>query len=162
MKILGHRHTGIIVHDLDRMINFYVGLGFVLKRRDLERGPFIDGLLNTENIVLETAKLIIESENVPIHYLYCLELVTLNHDQDTVNCERLIKKGSFDFRKKSIGVLDIAFTVDNIEAVCQYIITQGGDIIGKPMKAVAGFPALHCYSRDPEGNVLHIAQNQSA
>ena len=60
MKILEHRHTGLLVDDLDRMIEFYVGLGLVLKQRDLESGHFIDGLLNTESIVLETAKLILE------------------------------------------------------------------------------------------------------
>ncbi len=31
MKILEHRHTGLIVDDLDQMIDFYVGLGLVLK-----------------------------------------------------------------------------------------------------------------------------------
>jgi len=32
MKILGHRHTGILTHDFDQMIVFYTGLGFVLKQ----------------------------------------------------------------------------------------------------------------------------------
>ena len=72
MRILGHRHTGLIVDDLDRMIGFYVGLGLVLKRRDLESGPFVDGLLNTESIVLETAKLILDVDDLPAHQAFCL------------------------------------------------------------------------------------------
>jgi hypothetical protein len=38
MKILSHRHTGIIINDFDGMLKFYVGMGLVLRRRDLEQG----------------------------------------------------------------------------------------------------------------------------
>ena len=159
MKILGHRHTGILTHDLDRMIAFYTGLGFVLKRRDLEKGHFLENLLNSEGIILETAKLIIENDDVPIKYLYVLELMTLNHDYNVVNDNKMEKKPCFDFKNRATGFLDIAFTVDDINAVCQYVLSQGGDLIGDPLESVGGYPALHCYLRDPEGNVLHIAEN---
>jgi len=68
---------------------------------------------------------------------------------------------SFDFEQRNTGVLDIAFTVDDIEAVLKYIIDSGGDLISEPLQAAAGFPAMHSYARDPEGNILHIAQNIS-
>ena len=163
MKILEHRHTGLIVDDLDRMIEFYVGLGLVLKQRDLESGPFIDGLLNTESIVLETAKLILEAEDVPAHKTFCLELMTLNHHRESCaggKPQRLTE--DFEFRTQPRGVLDIAFTVDDIGAVSKYILVHGGDIIGQTMNTTSGHPAFHCYARDPEGNVLHIAENHQA
>ncbi len=50
MKILGHRHTGIIVHNFDKMLDFYIGLGLELRRRDFEEGQFVGHLLNAESI----------------------------------------------------------------------------------------------------------------
>ena len=161
MKILGHRHTGIIVQDFDKMLAFYIGLGLELRRRDLEEGPFIDGLLNTKSILLESAKLILENDTTPLQYKFQLELMKIK--SDSMEDEELaVKLENFNFVERSLGILDIAFTVDDIQSVLDYIVDQGGDLIGKPLKAAAGFPALHCYARDPEGNVLHLAQNLSA
>ena len=50
-------------------------------------------------------------------------------------------------------------TVDDIQLMINYITDNGGDLISEPMQSIAGFPALHSYARDPEGNVLHLAQN---
>ena len=161
MKILGHRHTGIIVNDFDKMLEFYVGLGLVLRRRDFEEGPFIDGLLGTDNIFLETAKLILEDEDVPVKYRFQLELMKIrNKNVETKGI--LGSSAKFNFFGRPIGILDIAFTVDDIDSVLMFIVKHGGNLIGEPLEAVAGFPALHCYARDPEGNVLHIAENLSA
>lgn len=160
MRILEHRHTGLIVDDLDRMIDFYVGLGLVLKRRDLESGPFIEGLLNAESIILETAKLILEADGLYAHQVFCLELIMPNVSLEPSEVDSPRSTEDFEFRTRARGVLDIAFTVDDIEAVSQYILVHGGDIIGHTMKAATGHPAVHCYARDPEGNVLHIAENR--
>ena len=59
MKIIGLRHEGIVVDVFDKMLNFYIGLGLELRRRDYESGTFIEHLLNCQNIKLETAKLIL-------------------------------------------------------------------------------------------------------
>ena len=138
------------------MLEFYVGMGLLLRRRDLEQGVSIDSLLGTNGIILETAKLVLEDKRNPIGYSFQLELMKIKD----ANYEDIkISKSSFDFASKSIGVLDLAFTVDDIIAVCNYIVLNGGDLIGEPLELVGGFPALHCYARDPEGNLLHLAQN---
>jgi catechol 2,3-dioxygenase-like lactoylglutathione lyase family enzyme len=159
MKILGHRHTGIIVHDLERMLNFYVGIGLVLRCRDIEKGEFIDGLIGVKEITLETVKLVLEDVRSPIGYSFQLELMKVITPHKT---DSRTARGNFDFLKRSSGVLDIAFTVDDVIAVNDFILLNGGDIIGTPLRSTSGFPALHCYVRDPEGNVLHLAQNLSA
>ena len=157
MRIIGHRHTGIIVQDFDTMLEFYMGLGLTLRRRDLEEGPFIDKLLNVDGIVLETAKLILEDDRVPVQYKFNLELIKIQNSGVMPPKKSGLQK--FDFMERQSGVLDIAFTVDNMESVLDYITSHGGDLISAPLKTESGFPALHCYARDPEGNVLHIAQN---
>ena len=156
MKILGHRHTGILTNDLDKMIGFYLGLGFILKSRDLESGAFVENLVDSEGIVLDTAKLIIKDDDIPIKNQFVLELMSIING---VNSRKVNEILHFDFNSRANGVLDIAFTVDDINAVCQYVLDQGGDLISKPLKSVGGYPAWHCYLRDPEGNVLHIAEN---
>ena len=50
MKIISHRHTGLIVNDLDKMLDFYLGLGFELRRRDIEEGSFVNNLVGEKNI----------------------------------------------------------------------------------------------------------------
>lgn len=161
MKILGHRHTGIIVNDFDKMLEFYLGLGLVLRRHDFEEGPFIDGLLGTDNIMLETAKLMLDDEDIPIKYRFQLELMKIKNKN--VKTKGILgNSAKFDFLGKPMGILDIAFTVDDIDSVLRFIVKNGGNVIGEPLEAVGGFPALHCYARDPEGNVLHIAENLSA
>jgi catechol 2,3-dioxygenase-like lactoylglutathione lyase family enzyme len=155
MKILGHRHIGIIVNDFEGMLKFYVGMGLVLRRRDLEQGAFVDGLLGTKDILLETGKLVLEDKNNPIGYNFQLELMKINNKIEYIKNDLI----AFDIFQRSSGILDLAFTVDDINAVRSFITLNGGDLIGEPLKVVSGFPALHCYARDPEGNVLHLAQN---
>ena len=161
MKILANRHVGIIVHNFDKMLDFYIGLGFELRRRDSEEGPFVDKLLNADGIILETAKLVLQDENIPIHYRFNLELMKIvNTESDRK--DNLVNIDDFDFKQRKTGVLDIAFTVDNIQSIIKFITDNGGDLISEPMQSIAGFPALHSYARDPEGNILHLAQNLKA
>ena len=70
MKVLANRHVGIIVHNFDRMLDFYIGLGLELRCRDIEKGQFVERLLNADNIILETAKLILQDESVPIQHRF--------------------------------------------------------------------------------------------
>ena len=159
MKILEHRHTGLIVYNIDLMLDFYVGMGLVLRRRDMEKGPMINSLLGTKNLLLETAKLVLIDELNPIGYSFQLELMKVKNEN---NFDEKRNKTAFDFVSRPLGVLDIAFTVDDLGATRKFIVSSGGDLVGEPLKLVGGFPALHCYARDPEGNVLHLAQNLEA
>jgi len=160
MKVLANRHIGILVHDLDKMIDFYTGLGMNMKNYGsmLEKGEFIEGLLNSKGIILKTAKLTIENDELPEKYWFVLELMTLNHEHNK-SYSKSVNKTPFSFSDNENGVLDIAFTVDDINSVSDYVISHGGGLIGGVMKAAVGYPALHRYLLDPEGNVLHIAQN---
>ena len=160
MKVLANRHIGILVHDLDKMIDFYTGLGMIMKNYGsmLEKGKFIEGLLNSKGIILKTAKLTIENDELPEKYWFVLELMTLNHEHNK-SYSKSVNKTPFSFSDNENGVLDIAFTVDDINSVSDYVISHGGGLIGDVMKAAVGYPALHRYLLDPEGNVLHVAEN---
>ena len=156
MKIINHRHTGLIVNNFDLMLNFYKGMGLSLRRHDLEEGEFIDQLLGAQNIILETAKLVIEDKNSIFGYSFQLELMKL---KNKINLNSYPEK-DFDIFQREMGVLDLAFTVDDICGAQSFILENGGGLIGLgPVQAKTGFPALHCYAYDPEGNILHIVEN---
>jgi catechol 2,3-dioxygenase-like lactoylglutathione lyase family enzyme len=159
MKVLANRHIGILVHDIDKMIGFYVGLGMTLKGDPmLEEGFFIEGLLNSKGMKLLTAKLTIKNEEIPAKYWFVLELMTLNHEKNN-SYNKSVNESPFSFLNSENGVLDIAFTVDDIVSVSDYVVLNGGGVIGDTVKAAVGFPAMHRYLLDPEGNVLHVAEN---
>ena len=153
MKIISHRHTGLIVNDLDKMLDFYLGLGFELRRRDIEEGSFINNLVGEKNIKLETAKLILNNKKIDFQYRFQLELIFIFNTK-----KNLRNKGNFNF-KNCYGLVDLSFTVDKIDEFINFIVDKGGKQISKPSKSPEGYPALHSYCCDPEGNVLHLAEN---
>ncbi|MDC1122777.1 hypothetical protein OAT11_05420 [Nitrospinaceae bacterium] len=156
-KILSPRHVGIIVDNLDVMIKFYIGLGLTLRRRDYESGDFVNHLLGTPaGFEMETAKLILTNEEIPFAFQFNLELIKI------IKPEKIASNTSplpFDITSKSSGLLDLSFTVENLDTTIDFILMHRGSVVNTPMKAHAGFPAIHVYTKDPEGNILHLAEN---
>ena len=105
MKVLANRHIGMLVHNLDKMINFYTGLGMILKGDGpmLEKGKFIEDLLSSKGIILETAKLTIENDELPEKYWFVLELMTLNHEHNK-SYSKSINKTPFSFSDTQLSV----------------------------------------------------------
>lgn len=148
MKILGHRHTGIIVSNLEEMASFYVALGFKQTRRDHEQGAFVSHLIGLENSILETIKLALENG-------YIIELMKyISHEPSTRSNE-----DKFVGPKYYFGYDHIGFTVDNIDEVIARVLSLGGELVSSPMSTNPGLPSIHSYVRDPEKNIIHLAQN---
>jgi len=151
MRVLGHRHTAIIVENLDQMIRFYVSLGFQEKRRDLEQGDFISHLIALENAVLESAKLALPDG-------YVIELTKyLSHPPLAVP-----ESSPNGARQYYYGYDHLGFTVDDIDDVIQHILLLGGRLVSEPKWTNPGLPSIHAYVTDPEGHLIHLAQNVPA
>ena len=59
--MLNIRHTGIVVTDPDRSIQFYTDhLGFKMKLDMIESGKYIDNFTNLENVEVRTMKMSLE------------------------------------------------------------------------------------------------------
>lgn len=148
MKIIAHRHTAIIVDDIDRMTRFYVALGFRETRRDLEQGEFISHLVALENTVLETVKLALLDG-------YVIELIKyVSHSPLKRTVPPLNASGSYHYGYDHIG-----FTVDDINAVIDQVQSLGGALVSSPQYTNPGLPSIHAYVTDPENNIIHLAQN---
>jgi hypothetical protein len=57
------------------MRDFYVRLGFELRREDIEEREMVGTFLDTPGIRLRTSKLIIENSEIPISFRFNLEIM---------------------------------------------------------------------------------------
>ena len=55
--MMGTRHTGIVVENLEVAQNFYLGLGFSVQSEDVEEGPFIDQVTGLDKVKLKWVKM---------------------------------------------------------------------------------------------------------
>ena len=136
------RHTGIVVRDLDKSVEFYYALGFVKDNQAVEEGVIIDVVVGLQNTKLEWVKL-----KAPDGYL--LELLQYySHPKN----QAISKQES-----NQLGYSHIAFTVDNIDAVCEKIKKIGGSIVNSP--ALTNDKKVRVvYCHDNEGNLMEIVE----
>ena len=95
------RHTGIVVDDLTKSLEFYTQkLGFKVSNRMDESGPFIDKILGFNNIMLTTVKM-------TLHDGQMVELLDFTSH----------KKEDLEKHINDIGPTHLAFTVDDLDAI---------------------------------------------
>jgi len=162
MKVLALRHIGIIVDNLDLMIQFYIGLGFQSRSRELEANSFVRDLTKLDLLGFETTKMYLDQksrDNLEVNLPFVLELLKPIYYNENSHIQKIVGGGTH----LNFGMHDISLTVDDIEHVLEYVRLNNGCILSGPLKPVSqyAFPSLHSYCLDPEGNILHIAQNLS-
>ena len=144
MKIIGHRHTAIVVEDMERVLGFYMKLGFRFERRDQEAGEFISHLIGQRGTRLESAKLRLDDG-------YRLELIKFFAPESPAAAGRI------DMAR--MGLHHLAFTVSNIREAIALVLASGGAQISAPMATNPGLPSTHAYVLDCERNIIHLAEN---
>jgi len=139
------RHTGIVVHDLDKAITFYTGVfGLQLIARRIEQGDYIETLVGIPKLTLEWAKL--NDDNGAVLELLCYH----SHPDPTPLPEP-------HYPSNRHGCSHVAFTVDNCEAAEARIRAFGG----KCLSAIQRSPDSSvnvAYACDPEGILLEIVE----
>lgn len=140
--IKGFRHTGIVVHNLEKVCNFYVSLGFSIKSQALEKGAFIEQVTGLKNVNLKWIKM-----NLPDGTL--LEL--LKYDSPKLP---LIKEKQIP---NKYGVSHMAFTVNKINDFCKEVVNSGGSIVNIPaLTNNKKFKVVYCH--DVEGNLFEAVE----
>ena len=79
--VINTRHTGFVVDDLERFIDFYLGLGLKLISRKVESGEYMDKLVGLKGTKLEWAKLSLPDNSVIEILKYHSQLRKSNADQ---------------------------------------------------------------------------------
>ena len=136
------RHTGIVVRNLEESVEFYRALGFVEDNRDTEEGVFIDTVVGLQNTKLEWVKL-----KAPCGYL--LELIQYNSHPE----QKEITKQ----RSNQLGCSHLAFSVDDIDTICEKIKEIGGSVVNPP--ALTNDKKVKvAYCHDNEGNLMEVVE----
>jgi catechol 2,3-dioxygenase-like lactoylglutathione lyase family enzyme len=140
--ILNKRHTGIVVRDLERSIQFYETLGMRVWRREEETGPFIDTIVGIPDVHIEWAK------------MQCPDgsLVELLQYHSYPDIQPLV-----DAPSNRLGCSHIAFTVDDIAQTCHVIAKLGGTVVNPPALAPSGMVRV-AYCHDPDGILMEVVE----
>lgn len=136
------RHTGIVVRNLEKSAKFYCALGFVADNQATEEGVFIDRVVGLENTKLEWVKLKTADG--------CL-LELLQYHSHPAHKEITKQKSN------QLGCSHLAFSVANIDSVCDEILRLGGSIVNTP--ALSNNKQVKvAYCHDNEGNLMEIVE----
>ena len=134
-------HTGFVVEDVDRSVEFYsevVGLQ-VMGRGEREDGP-ISQIVGYEHSHIKTATLGIDREGG--HILELIEYVS------PVSAERPTQE------RAVLGASHLAFNVTDIEGTFQRLLDNGAIKLNAPVEVGPGRSA--CYLQDPDGNWIEL------
>jgi len=94
------RHTGIVVQDLNKVLNFFTKLlKFKIKKKMNEKGSYIDNILGLKSVNLTSVKIEAPDGNL-------IELLKFKNFKSKKNCNRKIY---------STGLTHISMTVKNLD-----------------------------------------------
>ena len=139
--MIGVRHVGLIVKDIDKSLELYRDiLGFKPMIDQIEQGQFYEYLTGNKSIVARTCKCYSKNGT-------CIELIEYQSD-------------SLVQRKKELvceGFNHIALDIDDIESIYDNLLKVGITFINKP-KFNDKKTAKVAFCKDFEGNYLELVQ----
>lgn len=138
------RHVGIVVSDLPKMQRFWTEvMGFQEHLSLDESGPFIDNLLNLNDVDLRTVKLVGSDGQM-------IELLDFKSHRDTETWDGHVHK---------TGLTHLAFTVVDLTSLVKRLEKNGAKPINQPQLSPDG-NAIVVYVRGPEGLLLELVEPQ--
>jgi len=135
-------HVGITVADIDRATAFFVGLGLKVEGRTFLEGEFVDTVIGIPN-----------SRS---------EIVTLRPPDGGTGLElsRFVRPdhepGSPDAMSTELGLRNVMFEVDDLQAVVDRLAADGYGLVG----GIGQYEDMWrmAYVRGPEGIIVALAQ----
>ena len=142
--ILGTRHTGLVVRDINRSLHFYRDvLGLKVWKHAFEEGAYIDTVVGIAGTKLEWIKLKAADNTL-------LELIhyhTPGTEQSAV----------INMPSNHLGCSHVAFTVDDLEQVYTALMHNNGHCVNAPVVSPDGkVKVMYCH--DPDGIILELAE----
>lgn len=140
--VIGLRHTGIYVKNLEEMIYFYREL-FDLKVvvRQQEKGVYTDTIFNERNVDIQVCKLEFKNRTM-------IELIQFAHTDALPDWSEKIYR---------CGKMHIAVTVDSAMEIYHKLKERNCVVLSEPCDSPDG-KARVFFARDPEGNYLELVE----
>lgn len=135
-------HVGITVRDLDRAVEFFVGLGLEVEGRQPIEGEFLDTVIGMEGARTEIVMLSVPGGGSPV------ELSSFVRP-DAVD-------GSPDAMANEVGLRSLAFEVEDIDAAVAAVAAEGYGLVG----GIGRYEDVWrmAYVRGPEGIIVALAE----
>jgi len=140
--IQGFDHVGITVADLDTATAFFVGLGLEIEGRMSMEGEFVDTVIGIPNSRSEIVMLRPPGGGTG------LELSSFTHPDH--------EPGSPDAMSTELGLRNVAFVVDDLQATVDRLAADGYGLVG----GIGQYENMWrmTYVRGPEGIIVALAQ----
>ncbi len=141
-RIRSFDHVGITVADIDRVTAFFVGLGFEVEGRMFMEGEFVDTVIGIPNSRSEIVMLRPPDGGTGLEVS---SFIRPNHGP-----------GSPDAMANELGLRNVMFEVDDLQAVVDRLAEDGYGLVG----GVGQYEHIWrmAYVRGPEGIVVALAQ----
>lgn len=135
-------HVGITVADLDAATAFFVGLGLEVMGRTFVEGDFLDTVIGIPSSRTQIVML------RPPDGGTTLELSSFERPDH--------EPGSASAMATELGLRNIAFEVDDVQAVVDQLATDGYTLVG----GIGQYESTWrmAYVRGPEGIIVSLAQ----
>lgn len=135
-------HVGITVSDLDAVTAFFVGLGFEIEGRMPMEGEFLDTVVGISDARTEIVMLRPPGGGTG------LEVSTFIRPD--------LEPGSPDAMANQLGIRNLGFEVEDLQAVLERIAGEGY----RPIGGVGEYQGLWrmAHVRGPEGIIVALAQ----
>ena len=135
-------HVGITVGDLDAATAFFLGLGFEIEGRMPMEGEFVDEVIGIPGSRSEIVMLRPPGGGTG------LELSAFTHPET--------QPGSPDAMSTEIGLRNISFEVDDLDAILARLAADGYGLVG----GVGQYEDIWrmAYVRGPDGIIVSLAQ----
>ena len=141
-RIRSFDHVGITVADIDKAAAFFVGLGFEVEGRTFMEGEFVDAVIGIPSSRSEILMLRLPDGGTKLELS---SFVRPDHDP-----------GSPNAMSTELGLRNIAFEVDDLQAIVDRLAVDGYGLVG----GIGQFEDMWrmTYVRGPEGIIVALAQ----
>lgn len=138
------RHTGIVVSNLKRSLNFYrTFLDLKVLKKKVESGDFIDTILGLKNVKVTTIKMSAMDGNL-------IEILYFHSHQHHIKIQ--------DKRKIcQTGISHISFTVEDLDYEYKRLRKAGIKFNSPPQFSPDGHAKV-AFCRDPDDNFIELVQ----
>ncbi len=135
-------HVGITVADLDTVSAFFVSLGFEVEGRTFLEGEFVDTVIGIPNSRSEIVTLRLPDGGTKLELS---SFVRPDHEP-----------GSPDAMSTELGLRNVCFVVDDLQAVVDRLAADGYGLVG----GIGQYEDIWrmTYVRGPEGIIVALAQ----
>ena len=135
-------HVGITVADLDTVMAFFVGLGFEVEGRMPMEGEFVDTVIGIPHSRSEIVMLRPPDGGTGLELS---SFIRPNHEP-----------GSPDAMSNELGLRNVAFEVDDLDAILDRLAADGYRLVG----GIGHYEDMWrmVYVRGPEGIIVALAQ----